>query len=102
MADKWADYLISAARYNTAETHIEAVRTHEDKGDTVGGPFDLKRAQVVERMRKGQTFMTIYKSTDRKWKCGALVETVVIDGVTFIRTDPDKTKADNLGALPRY
>ena len=37
MTDKWADYLISAVRYNAAETHIEKVRVHVDEGDKVGG-----------------------------------------------------------------
>jgi hypothetical protein len=32
MVDKWADYLISAVRYNVSETHIQAVHIHTDNG----------------------------------------------------------------------
>jgi hypothetical protein len=38
MADKWADYLISAVRYDAAGTHIDKVRVHEDEGEKVGPP----------------------------------------------------------------
>jgi hypothetical protein len=38
MADKWADFLISAVRYNQEGTNIDAVKLHEDKGETVGQP----------------------------------------------------------------
>ena len=102
MAAKLVDYLISAVRYDETHSHIEFLRTHEDQGDTVGSMFNLARVQVRDRLRIGQTFMTIYAGAGGNWTRGARVEPVVIDGVTYIRTDPDAVEADNLGDLPHY
>lgn len=41
--NKWADYLISEVRFNDAHTHINKVKVHVDKGDTVGGAVEMKR-----------------------------------------------------------
>jgi hypothetical protein len=101
MADKLADYLISAVRYDQAETHIEAVQVRTDDGEKVSQPSRLTRNNVITMLGEGSMFITIYAKDD-KWHRGATVKTVVIDGGTWIRTDADKTKADNLGDLPRY
>jgi len=103
MADKWADYLISAVRYNAAETHIDQVRCHTDQGDSVGSPVNKARQTVVASIESGTTYATIYKdSNSSSWNRGADVRVVRIDGTNYIRTDADKTKMDNLGNLPRY
>jgi hypothetical protein len=101
MADKWADYLISAVRYNQAKTHIEAVQARTDNGDKVSKPSDLTRSTVITKLDEGYTFITI-NLKDSKWHHGATVKKVVTDGETWIRTDADNTKADNLGNLPTY
>jgi hypothetical protein len=101
MAEKWADYLISAVRYNAAETHIEKVRVHVDNGDSVGPASDWTRAEVIARLEAGYTFVTIFKQ-DGKWQKGAEVRVVTIHDEKFIRTDADRTKEDNLGNLPRF
>lgn len=102
MADKWADYLISAVRYNEAETHIEKVRVHSDNGESVGSASEWTRAEVVSRLEAGYSFVTIFKKSDGNWRKGATVRIVVIHGEKFIRTDADQTKEDNLGSLPRF
>jgi len=102
MRERWADYLISAVRYNAAETHIEEVRVHDDLGDTVGPPLMIKRTTVVERLEGGYTFVTIVKSSDGSWRKGARVRVVTVRGTKFIRTDADRTAEDNLGNLPRF
>jgi hypothetical protein len=101
MTDKWADYLISAVRYNAAETHIEKVRVHVDNGDSVGPASEWTRAKVIAQLEAGYSFVTILKSNG-KWQKGATVRIVVIHGEKFIRTDADQTKEDNLGSLPRF
>jgi hypothetical protein len=101
MADKWADYLISAVRYNQAETHIEAVQVRTDDGEKVSQPSRLTRDEVIKMLGEGSTFITIY-AKDGKWHRGANMKTLVVDGETWIRTDADRTKADNLGDLPRF
>lgn len=101
MADKWADYLISAVRYNTAGTHIEELRVHKDKGDSVGAAATEKRSTVVSQLEAGYTFVTITEG-EGKWKRGAKVGLVTVNGTKYIRTDADATEKDNLGNLPRF
>lgn len=99
---KWADYLISAVRYNEEETHIDKVRCHEDQGESAGASQDISRSTVVSRIEGGNTFVTIIKTTDGKWKRGEDVRIIKVDGEKFIRTDANARKADNLGNLPRF
>lgn len=102
MADKWADFLISAVRYNNAETHIDKVRVHEDEGDKVGTASARERTTVVNQLEDGYTFATITEGAEGKWKLGAKVRIVTVNGTKYIRTDADATEEDNLGALPRF
>lgn len=104
MAEKWADFLISAVRYNAAGTHIDRVRRHADNGDSVGAASDVARSSVVSAIDNGTTYVTIFKNPNdtTKWVRGAEVRVVLIDQEKYIRTDADKTKRDNLGDLPRY
>ncbi len=44
---KWADYLISAVRYDSNHERIESIKTHDDKGETVGSSYTEKRFKVV-------------------------------------------------------
>ena len=99
---KWADYLISAVHYDSEETHIEKVKEHEDKGETVGGASIVSRKDVVKKLKHGNTYITIYKDSDNKWKKGEDVHVVKIDGEEFIRTDKNQKKEDNLGELPEF
>jgi len=50
---KWADFLISAVRYDADKTHIERVRVHEDLGEKVGSPKELPRVDVVKTSKVG-------------------------------------------------
>jgi Protein of unknown function (DUF3892) len=102
MADKWADYLISAVRYNAAETHIDAVKLHEDRGDTVGSSVEKSRQEIVALLEGDATISTIFKTQEGKWRQGAEVRIITVEGTKYIRTDADATKADNLGNLPRF
>lgn len=99
---KWADFLVSAVRYATDEPRIEKVRVHEDRGDKVGGAFDEKRSQIVGKLEDGRSYTTIYKNEDNKWVKGEEIHTVEVDGETFIRTDKNSKKRDNLGELPEF
>jgi len=102
VADKWADYLISMVQYNVGETHIVKVLAHTDDGDTVGVGYEETRARVVQLVKTGYTFVTIYKNDAGKYDRGAEVRIVRIEGSDYIRTDADATKKDNLGSLPRF
>ena len=99
---KWADYGISEVRYDLAENHIVAVMCHEDTGDSIAAGVEITRATVVTRIESGKTFVTIRKNSEGKYVRGEDVRVVEIDGAKYIRTDANKTKADNLGTLPRF
>lgn len=99
---KWADYLISAVRFNEAGTHIVKVKAHADNDDTVGTGYGMTRQDVISKIDDNITFATIYEGDNGKWKLGARVKTVTIDGTRYIKTHADGTKADNLDDLPIF
>jgi len=102
VADKWADHLISAVRYNPAETHIDQVEVRNDNGDSVGAASTWARTDVVKGLEGGDTFATITKGSNDKWQRGADVGIIVVNGTKYIRTDADATSEDNLGSLPNF
>jgi len=101
-ASKWADYLISAVRYDSDKAHIETVRVHPDLGDTVGAASEWTRTKVVTTLEGGKTVCTIVKGTDGKWSKGADVHIVTVNDVNYIRTDANSIARDNLGSLPTF
>lgn len=60
---KWADYLISAVRYEECGTtrNISHVRVHID-GDKVGVATTWTRQEVITAIGKGRTFVSIVKT----------------------------------------
>jgi hypothetical protein len=102
MAEKWADYVITAVRFNTTGTHIESVQVRPDGGETIGAATTTSRSEVVRLLEADYTFCTATKADNGKWHKGAAVKTVVIDDQTFIRTKADGTKSDNLDNLPTF
>lgn len=98
---KWADYLISAVRYNADDSHITHVRVHQDLGTTVGSPSAETRQAVIDSIDAGRSFKTIYNQNGQ-WSRGEDVHVVPVNGVRYIRTDPDRTPDDNLGNLSRF
>ena len=99
---KWADYCISAVRYNSEHTHIAKAKVHADSGDTVGGASEWTRAEVVNAIGSGKTFVTITRSSDNKWSKGEDVRTVIVNNTKYIRTDANSKASDNLGSLPEF
>jgi hypothetical protein len=95
---KWADFLITAVRFNLAGTHIDSVQYREDKGDSVGPTNTATRTQVVQSIEAGYSFCTATEANGQYHK-GAMVKVVVIDGEKFIRTKSDGIKSDNLDNL---
>lgn len=98
---KWADYLISAVRYNTEDTHIIMVKQHIDKGDKISSSEEVARLTVVNNLNNDYSYMTIYDD-DGKWKRGEEVRIIKVGNSEFITTDPNETKKDNLGKLPKF
>ena len=86
--EKWADYLISAARYEESFTSkvISYFKIHCDNGDSVGEGSTWTKQEVLEAILKGETFLTIYKMNGGKWKRGRAVTISKVDKI-YLRTD---------------
>lgn len=102
MTEKWADYGISAVKYNSRGTHIDQVRVHKDNGDSIGAPKVWLREQVVSALETGYTFVTIPKNNQGNWIRGRNVEIIKVNGTKYIRTDRNSIASDNLENLPRF
>lgn len=99
---KWADYGISAVRFNTAHTHIDRVRVHLDNGETFNAPTEHSRQDVINAIKKGTTFVTITKGSEGKWQKGQAVYIIPINGTEFIKTTNNSKASDNLDNLPEF
>lgn len=94
------DYAITAVRYDSTETHIQAVRVHKDLGSSIGEAMVCDRAFVADLIASNKaTFQTVVKGTTIAWQDGAHIH--VIDDV-YLSTDPNGRKKDNLGNLPTF
>jgi len=99
---KWANYVITAVRFNSAGTHIDQVQVREDSGDSLTSATTKTRSSVVTQIESGYTYCTATEGTDGKWKKGAAVKIFEIDGEKFIKTKADSSKKDNLDYLPTF
>lgn len=99
---KWADFGISAVRYDVNHKHIVSVMAHPDNGDTIGTGEVQSRQKVIANIKLGLTYVTIIRSNDGKWKLGQPVKIVKINGVEYIKTDSNSTERDNLENLPEF
>lgn len=99
---KWADYGISAVRYNVEHTHIVKVRDHPDNGETIGAPTEQLREDVINAIKKGTTFVTILKNSEGKWVKGQPIYIITVKGTEYIKTVDNGKEADNLENLPEF
>jgi hypothetical protein len=88
-------------QYNTARTRIVKVEARRDNGETIGAAVEQTRVEVIAAIERGTTFVTIFKN-EGKWRWGADVGIVKIDGEKFLRTDKNQRTIDNLDALPEF
>lgn len=100
MGTKWSDYCISAVRYNTMRTHIDAVWVHQHFGEYLDAGSLWTRLQVVGAIERGFTFSTVTRGSNGNWYQGPPVEIVVVGSQKFLRTDRNQYTTDNLGELP--
>jgi hypothetical protein len=99
---KWADYAISDVHFNDRHSHIERVKARVDNGDTVGTPTDHARADIISAIRKGVTYVTIFKNREDKWNKGQPVYIIKVNGTEYIKTVDNGKPVDNLDNLPEY
>jgi hypothetical protein len=99
---KWADFGISAVRFNSAHTHIDRVRINPDNGESIGAAQDCGRADVVASIKRKVTFITIFKNAAGNWSKGQPVFIDVVGGVEYLKTVANGKAVDNLDNLPEY
>jgi hypothetical protein len=99
---KWADYGISAVRYNTAHTHIDRVRAYPDTGESLGSLVEFERTTVVAKIKAGTTFVTIVLGADGQYRKGQPVYIIKVNGVEYIKTVDNGLPGDNLENLPQF
>lgn len=63
--EKWADYGISAVRYDINDEYINQVKVHKDNGDTIGLGETLNRKEVLSKLDDQKTFVTILENGDK-------------------------------------
>jgi hypothetical protein len=99
---KWADFVITKVKYNIDHSHIVGAEIRADTGEAISSDYRrVLRQEVISLMLGGRSFVTAYMQ-DGKWRKGEDVRVVTIHGESFIRTDENSTKKDNLGSLPEY
>lgn len=76
---KWADYCIYAVQFNEKHAHINRVRMKPDKGDELGSSLGRSRKDVVNALKKGTTFVTIFKGDGGNWKKGEKVKIYAVE-----------------------
>ena len=97
--EKWANHLISAIRYSPDHKYITELVQHEDQDNSISEGSIVKKLDVTDAIKKGNSYMTIYNSNDT-WKIGERIRLFMVEGEVFIRTDKNKVDRDNLGLLP--
>jgi hypothetical protein len=100
---KWADYGISAVKFNYAHTHIDKLRCHPDNGNSIESSTDYNRGDVIAAIKnKDITFVTIFKNRQGKWEKGQPVYIIRVRGVEYLKTVDNGKAADNLDNLPEF
>jgi hypothetical protein len=99
---KWADYGISAVRFNNLHSHIDRVLINADSGESIGTAQDCARADVVGAIKRNVSFVTIFKNASGKWAKGQPVFIDRVAGIEYLKTVPNGKPIDNLDNLPEY
>lgn len=97
---KWADYGISAVRYDSDDEYIEKVKVHKDEDKAMGKGETWTRSDVLSEIDDGKTFVTIVETDAVEWKKGEDVHIITVNNRRFLRTDANKRSKDNLENLP--
>ena len=96
----WADFAISAAKRGPGLGQISEVMVHEDKGNEFGPAVIVGKHEVASDIKRGKSYITIFRTNETDWKPGEFVRSYVKDGEAHIRTDGNQVDSDNLGTLP--
>ena len=98
----WADYAITHQRMNAEGTHIDRVQAHPDLEDRLGTSKEFTRREVISKIKREITFVTVFKNADGNYGEGAKVKIFLINGAEYLKTVADGIEADNLDRLPDF
>ena len=99
---KWANYGISAVKFNSGRTLVDKVVAQLDLETIFGTPSEFSRGEIVAAVKKNFSFVTIFTREDGKWKKGELIRLARINGKEFLKTVDDPSEADTLNGLPEF
>jgi hypothetical protein len=100
---KWADYLISAMRITKSSNNnfIAYFKVHKDKGEFIGSGSTWTKDEVLEAIKNGNTFLTIYKENNGKWKKGSGIHEIIFEQL-FKSHDKEIKEENKVIALPEF
>ena len=96
--DKWANYLISQAKYDV-DRHVSFVMRHEDIGQTLTDGELVDRMTMISELKKNKKYATVYDG-GKTWRLGHKIRLCKVDGSLYMRVDENQVNFDNLGDLP--
>ena len=76
---KWADFVVSGMKKGSGLANISHVQVHEDFGNEFGKPEIIDKKTLASHIKKGKTYLTIYKKNETDWEPGEIINTYVLD-----------------------
>lgn len=108
MISKWADFVITAVRYqktfrNGEGKRIARVEARMDLGGRLGIVEVWTRQQLQDAISHDhETFATAQRGESGRWKRGLHVRQICVGGLSYLRTDQIEIPGDDLGMLPEF
>ncbi len=105
MISRWANYVITAVRYEKAYRNgegkrIAAVEARMDLGGRLGKPEVWTRQQIQDAISHDhETFATALAGESGRWRRGRHVRRVQVSGLDYLRADRVEIPGDDLGEL---
>ncbi len=105
MSTQWADYAITCVRYVRDaygnRLYIGWLGVRYVHASTIDSPQLWTREQVIHRIESGTRFITAFSNNGSDFYPGDDVRVVTAaNWKKYLRTDGNRTDADNLGSLP--
>jgi len=99
---RWADYGIHKIAYDrTAHRITQALVVPNPYYRTDSDPIIMERAQMVDALQSGNTFVVVEKRGNM-WRKGAEAFLVDVEGDLYIRTRRTKLPMDSREQIPEF
>ncbi len=93
------NYLIYAVHYSDEPYRKHITRVKLTHFSVTSMPY---KNVVVDAINEGKKFYTYYRDRLGEWQVGKQIIVEIIDGESYIKTERNGIKADNLGNLIKY